>query len=89
MNELRCNRVKEGILQCLSTYSNIHRGEGHFSKATERLLQRARETVLEYMNLNKNRYVVVFCSPLRAAQMKNRLQKSEAITGEEIASLIK
>ena len=75
MKNFRGNHTKEVILQCLSTYSNIHRGEGHFSKATERLLLRARETLLEYMKLNKNQYIVVFCSPLRADQLKNRLRK--------------
>jgi selenocysteine lyase/cysteine desulfurase len=69
--------IEAGIYHSLSTYSNVHRGQGHFSLTTERLLQRAREEVLDYLKLKRKRYVVVFCSPLRAEHLKNRIRNNE------------
>ncbi len=64
------------IYESLKTYSNVHRGSGHFSVVTTKLYEKCRKIVLNYLDLNKNEYTVIFCSPLRAgkilAQLKNK-----------------
>jgi selenocysteine lyase/cysteine desulfurase len=57
----------------LQTYSNVHRGSGHFSRATTRLYEQARDIVLGFLGLKKGRYVVIFCNPRRAAAFKAQL----------------
>lgn len=59
-------RLEESIHLALQTYSNVHRGSGHFSLVTTHLYEKAREIVLEYMELNKTEYLVLFLSPQRA-----------------------
>ncbi|MGA3013243.1 MAG: aminotransferase class V-fold PLP-dependent enzyme [Bacteroidales bacterium] len=70
----------------LETYSNVHRGSGHNSQVTTRLFEQAREIVLEYLGLNKRKYVVIFCSPLRAKALKPLLAPSayQVISSREI-----
>jgi selenocysteine lyase/cysteine desulfurase len=58
--------LERGIFSALETYSNVHRGSGHFSMVTTQLFEQARDIVLEYLGLNKGNYVVIFCTPLRA-----------------------
>jgi selenocysteine lyase/cysteine desulfurase len=53
------------ITAALETYSNVHRGSGHFSKVTTHLYEKAREIVLEYLGFKKNAYTVIFGSTLR------------------------
>ena len=60
--------------QILETYSNVHRGTGHNSIITTALFEQAREKILEYLQLKKKKYVVVFCSPLRFLIFKNQLK---------------
>jgi hypothetical protein len=40
---------EESVFATLQTYSNVHRGSGHFPKVTTRLYEKAREIVLEYL----------------------------------------
>ncbi|MDZ7605609.1 MAG: hypothetical protein U5K79_08480 [Cyclobacteriaceae bacterium] len=35
--------LERGVYAALETYSNVHRGSGHFSMVTTHLLERARE----------------------------------------------
>ncbi|MHA2314134.1 MAG: aminotransferase class V-fold PLP-dependent enzyme [Candidatus Hermodarchaeia archaeon] len=51
------------------TYSNVHRGSGHNSMVTTALFEGARDVVLESLDLDKERYMVVFGSPLRLAAL--------------------
>jgi selenocysteine lyase/cysteine desulfurase len=58
----------------LETYSNVHRGSGHNSLVTTYLYEQAREIVLEYLELNKSGFVVIFCDPGRAEKLKASLK---------------
>ncbi|MFX0049564.1 MAG: aminotransferase class V-fold PLP-dependent enzyme [Candidatus Hermodarchaeota archaeon] len=62
--------LEKGVFAALQTYSNIHRGTGHFSMVTTELFEKAREIVLEYLKLNKKDYIVIFCSPRRSKLFK-------------------
>lgn len=55
--------LERGVLAALETYSNVHRGSGQFSMVTTYLFEKARNIVLEYLELNKDKYVVIFCTP--------------------------
>ncbi|NQU54820.1 MAG: aminotransferase class V-fold PLP-dependent enzyme [Bacteroidetes bacterium] len=57
----------------LETYSNVHRGSGHFSMVTTRLFEQARNVVLEYLGLNKRKYTVIFGSALSASKLTSKL----------------
>lgn len=65
--------LESGMLAALETYSNVHRGSGHFSMATTHLFEQAREIVLEYFGMNKHQYTVIFCSPRSAERLKVQL----------------
>jgi selenocysteine lyase/cysteine desulfurase len=60
------NELTTAILAALETYSNVHRGSGHFSQVTTHLYEKAREMVLEYLGFKKSSYSVIFGSSLRA-----------------------
>lgn len=57
----------------LETYSNVHRGSGHKSMVSAHLFEQARDIILEYLELKKGRYVVVFCTPRRAEALIKQL----------------
>ncbi|MFW9875892.1 MAG: aminotransferase class V-fold PLP-dependent enzyme [Candidatus Thorarchaeota archaeon] len=61
----------------LETYSNVHRGTGHNSLVTTALYEKAREIILEYLQLNKKKFIVVFCSHLRLNIFKTQLKHTE------------
>ncbi|MFP4343071.1 MAG: aminotransferase class V-fold PLP-dependent enzyme [Anaerolineales bacterium] len=58
--------LERAVHAALETYSNVHRGTGHFSMASTALFERAREVVLEYLGLDAEDPTVVFCTPHRA-----------------------
>ncbi len=66
--------IEKGVHTVLQTYSNVHRGSGHFSITTTHLFEQAREIVLEYLGLNNGNYVVIFFSPRRAKIFIQQLQ---------------
>src|SRR5512133_324857 len=66
--------LERGIHAALETYSNVHRGSGHFSMVTTHLYEQARDIVLEYLNLDKGKYVVIFCTPRRAISLQKKLR---------------
>ena len=68
--------LERGVQAALETYSNVHRGSGHFSMVSTRLFEAAREIILEYLRLDKKRYVIVFCTPERAEILKTKLKPS-------------
>lgn len=57
----------------LATYSNVHRGSGHYSLVSTHLYEQAREIVLAYLGLNKAQYVVIFCTPRGAKLLTMQL----------------
>ncbi|MFY9150484.1 MAG: aminotransferase class V-fold PLP-dependent enzyme [Prolixibacteraceae bacterium] len=65
--------LERGMYAALETYSNVHRGSGHFSLITTQLFEQARDIVLEYLELKNNQFTVIFCSPRNAELFKKRL----------------
>ncbi len=65
--------LKTSVYAALETYSNVHRGSGHFSLATTHLYEKAREIVLEYLELDKVKSTVIFSTPARAAHLLKQL----------------
>ncbi len=66
--------LERGVRAALETYSNVHRGTGHNSLVSTALFEQARDIVLEYLGLDKDRYVVVFCTPWRSGILKAQLK---------------
>ncbi len=58
--------LEQAVYAALETYSNVHRGTGHFSMASTALFERAREVVLEHLGLDARHHTVIFCTPHRA-----------------------
>jgi len=66
--------LERAVHAALETYSNVHRGRGHFSMVTTHLYEQARDIVLEYLELNKGIYIVIFCTPRVAEALKSKLK---------------
>jgi selenocysteine lyase/cysteine desulfurase len=66
--------LAQAVHAALTTYSNVHRGSGHFSRVTTRLYDLARDIVLEHLGLSSGRYAVVFCHPRGAAGLVARMK---------------
>lgn len=84
------SELEKGIFAALETYSNVHRGSGHNSMVTTHLYEQARDIVLEYLNLSKNKYTVIFCTPRRAAILKSQLTPGSyhIVSSQDIGLLI-
>lgn len=65
--------LEKAIYKALETYSNVHRGSGHYSLITTRLYEMAREIVTDYLGLDKNQYEVIFGTPQSVAPLIRRL----------------
>ena len=65
--------LERGVHVTLETYSNVHRGSGHYSLATTYLFDHAREIVLEYLGLNKHKFAVIFCTPRSSELLRAQL----------------
>ena len=78
--------LERGVYAALETYSNVHRGSGHNSMVSTHLFEQARDIVLEYMGLSKNKYTVIFCTPRRAAILKTKLEPEshQTISSQDI-----
>jgi len=63
-----------GVYAALETYSNVHRGSGHNSMVSTYLFEQAREIVLDYLGLDKDKFVVIFCSPRSAGILKAKMK---------------
>ena len=76
MNEIAeaFTELERGVQAALETYSNVHRGSGHNSLVSTHLYEQARDIVLEYLGLNKEKYAVIFCTPRRAEALKAQLE---------------
>lgn len=66
--------LERGVYAALETYSNVHRGSGHKSVVSTHLYEQARDIVLEYLGLNKDKYIVIFCTPRRAKMLMEQLE---------------
>ncbi len=67
------NKLEECVKMALETYSNVHRGTGHYSIITTALYERARDIILNYLGLEKDAYLVVFCSAYASELLKKQL----------------
>ena len=78
--------LKRGVYAALETYSNVHRGSGHNSMVSTHLFDQARDIVLEYLGLNKDKYKVIFCTPRRAELLKALLEAGsyQSVSSEDI-----
>jgi selenocysteine lyase/cysteine desulfurase len=65
--------LERSVHAALETYSNVHRGSGHYSQVTTRLYEEARAIVLAHLGLPARGHPVVFCTPRRAAALEARL----------------
>jgi len=61
--------VENSIYKALQTYSNVHRGSGHFSRITTAVYDHARDIVLDYLGLPRRQYVIIFCTARRASSL--------------------
>ncbi|MFX0140212.1 MAG: aminotransferase class V-fold PLP-dependent enzyme, partial [Candidatus Hodarchaeota archaeon] len=68
--------LEESVYTALETYSNVHRGTGYNSTVTTALYEKAREIILDYLDLDRDEYVVIFTTPLRLKRFKNTLQET-------------
>lgn len=62
-------RVLDDIYPVLETYSNVNRGSGYHSMVTTSLFEKSREIFLEFLQLSKSEYSVVFCTPRNAEKL--------------------
>jgi selenocysteine lyase/cysteine desulfurase len=78
--------LERGVHAALETYSNVHRGSGHNSLVTTHLYEQARDIVLDYLGLSKDRYAVVFCTPRKAEVFKAQLKPNsyQSLSSEDI-----
>jgi selenocysteine lyase/cysteine desulfurase len=78
--------LERGVHAALETYSNVHRGSGHNSMVSTHLYEQAREIVLETLGLNKDKYVVIFCTPRRAEALKAQLEPEsyQSVSSQDI-----
>jgi selenocysteine lyase/cysteine desulfurase len=78
--------LEQGVRAALETYSNVHRGSGHYSMVTTHLFEQARDIVLAFLGLNKGKYMVIFCTPRRAETLKAQLKPEtyQIVTSQEI-----
>jgi selenocysteine lyase/cysteine desulfurase len=78
--------LKDSVYKALENYSNVHRGSGHNSMVSTKLYEKAREIVLDYLNLNPKKIMVVFCSTFRAEFLKKFLKNNsfKTLTSKEI-----
>ena len=54
------SELERGIFASLEPYSNVHRGSGHNSMVSTNLFEQARDIVLEYLELQKGKYIVIY-----------------------------
>jgi hypothetical protein len=78
--------LERAVHTALETYSNVQRGSGHNSMVTTRLYEQARDIVLEYLRLNKDRYLVIFCTPRRAELLTAQLrpERCQSVSSQDI-----
>lgn len=69
--------LEESVKAALKMYSNVHRGSGYFSMITTRLYERAREVVMELLELDKSQYVVIFCTLCGADKITTTLNPAD------------
>ncbi len=70
------SELERSVHAALETYSNVQRGSGHNSMVSTYLYEQARAVVLDFMGLNKRKYVVIFCTSIRKTALSEQLKPS-------------
>lgn len=65
--------LDRSVYAALETYSNVHRGSGHFSMLSTHLYEKARAIVLEHLGLGSHSHTVIFCTTRRADILMEKL----------------
>lgn len=65
--------IERAVRTALATYSNVHRGSGHFARASTHLYEQAKTIVLAHLGKDAKRHVVIFASPRRTAKLLGQL----------------
>ncbi len=68
--EKAIGELENSLYLALQTYSNVHRGTGHHSMVTTTMYEQARVVILELLELDRDRYEVIFCTPRRSEAYK-------------------
>lgn len=78
--------LERGVHAALGTYSNVHRGSGHFSMVSTHLFEQARDIVLQYLGLDKEKYMVIFCTPRGAMVLAKQFEPADyqLVSGPDI-----
>jgi selenocysteine lyase/cysteine desulfurase len=80
------SELEGSLYSALETYSNVHRGSGHNSQVTTHLFEKAREMILDYLGLQKSKYLIIFCNSRSAASLKSRIEPAvfHAVSSQDI-----
>jgi selenocysteine lyase/cysteine desulfurase len=73
-------KLEAAMFAALETYSNVHRGSGHFSKATTHLYEKARHIVLDYLGLKSTKYTLLFLTPRRFAALSKDVKPGSFVS---------
>lgn len=78
--------LERSIVTAVKTYSNVHRGTGHYSMITTTLFERARDIILSCLKLDSKHYVVIFCSPRIAEAFRSHFNPKNLfiVSSEEL-----
>lgn len=68
------------IYSALETYSNVHRGSGQNSVVTTYLFEQSRGIFLKHLGFSNKKYIVIFCTPRRAAQLTELISPGDFYT---------
>lgn len=68
--------LERAVKSALDTYSNVHRGDGQYSKASTELFEHARSIVREYLGLGDD-YEIIFASCREIDILINKLKQKE------------
>lgn len=64
----------------LETYANIQRGNGYNAGITTDLFENARKIVLDFLNLDSKKYLVIFSTPNRNVKLNHSLKPGSFFT---------
>jgi selenocysteine lyase/cysteine desulfurase len=69
--------LTRSVHAALETYANVHRGSGHHSLVTTHLYEEAGAIVLDFLGLDKRRYVTIFGTPRRLEGLAAQLEPDQ------------
>lgn len=78
--------LEQRTFSALETYSNVHRGTGHFSMVSTCLFEKARAVILSHLFLSPQKYNVIFCPTYGALELEKLLREKSyyKITSDDI-----